>query len=99
MPASTRGHRTYYIRVGSTSREASREELARMYQASGQLLYGLKLASGADLDVLDRRRLREWLTRIVGETAPDDEDVDKMGDAAGQRRSDDRRRGPRPRYH
>ncbi len=71
------GRRTYYIRVGSTSREASREELARMYQASGQLLYGSKPASGADLDALDRRRLREWLTRVVGGTAPDDEDVDE----------------------
>ncbi|MCY3806817.1 MAG: ATP-binding protein, partial [bacterium] len=34
--------RTYYIRVGDTSREASREELERMYQASGRLQYGLK---------------------------------------------------------
>lgn len=71
------GRRTYYIRVGSTSREASREELARMYQASGQLLYGSKPASGADLDALDRRRLREWLTRAVGGTAPDDDDIDE----------------------
>ena len=34
--------RTYYIRVGSTSREASQEELGRMYQASGHLRYGAK---------------------------------------------------------
>ena len=34
--------RTYYIRVGGTSREESREELERMYQASGRLRYGLK---------------------------------------------------------
>ena len=32
--------KTYYIRVGSTSRESSREELGRMYQASGRLHYG-----------------------------------------------------------
>ncbi|MFN3487289.1 MAG: helix-turn-helix domain-containing protein, partial [Planctomycetota bacterium] len=34
--------RTYFIRVGSTSREASREELERMFQASGRVQYGLK---------------------------------------------------------
>ena len=34
--------KTYYIRVSNTSREASREELERMYQASGRLRYGLK---------------------------------------------------------
>ena len=34
------GRKGYFIRVGSTSREASREELERMYQASGQLDYG-----------------------------------------------------------
>lgn len=48
-----------------------------MYRASGRLLYGSKPASGADLDALDRRPLRERLTRMVGGTAPDDEDVDE----------------------
>ena len=62
--------RTYYIRVGSASREASREELERMYQASGRLRYGLKPAPGAGLDALDRRRLRDYLTRVLGGDAP-----------------------------
>ena len=62
--------RTYYIRVGGTSREASREELERMYQASGRLRYGLKPAPGAGLDALDLRRLRDYLTRVLGGDAP-----------------------------
>lgn len=62
--------RTYYIRVGGTSREASREELARMYQASGIPRYGLKPTPGAEFDALDLRRLREYLTRVRGGDAP-----------------------------
>ena len=49
------GRRSYCIRVGSTSREASREELERMFQASGRLNYGLKPAPGAD-----------WMPSITG---------------------------------
>ena len=66
--------RTYYIRVGSTSREASREDIERMYQASGRLRYGLKPAPGAGLDALDLRRLRDYLTRVRGGDAPAEDD-------------------------
>ena len=66
--------RTYYIRVGSTSREASREELERMYQASGRLRYGLKPAPGAGLDALDLRRLRDYLIRVLDGDAPAEDD-------------------------
>ncbi|MDD9986572.1 MAG: ATP-binding protein [Spirochaetaceae bacterium] len=44
------GGRTYYIRVASASREASREELERLYQASDRLRYGQKPVPGAGLD-------------------------------------------------
>ena len=67
--------RTYYIRVGSTSREASQEELGRMYQASGRLRYGAKPVPGADLEALDRRRLRDYLTRVVEGDVPKDQDL------------------------
>lgn len=67
--------KTYYIRVGSTSREASRAELERMYQASGRLRYGAKPVSGASLDDLDRRRLRDYLTRILEGQALEDRDI------------------------
>ena len=70
------GHKTYYIRVGNTSREASREELERMYQASGQLHYGLKPVPGARLDAFDHDRMRDYLIRVLGGTAPEDRDLD-----------------------
>ncbi len=63
-----------HIQVGSASREASREERERMYQASGRLRYGLKPAPGAGLDALDRRRLRDYLTRVLGGDAPAEDD-------------------------
>lgn len=68
------GRSTYFIRVGSTSREASREEMQRMFQAAGQLQYGVKPVPGAGLDALDRRRLRDYFIRVCGGPAPDDED-------------------------
>ncbi|MFH1859415.1 MAG: RNA-binding domain-containing protein [bacterium] len=45
--------KTYYVRAGSTNREATREELRRIYQASGLLHYdecGLLTSSPDDLD-------------------------------------------------
>ena len=69
--------RTYCIRVGSTSREASREELERMFQASGRLHYGLKPVPGADWSAFDRRRLRDYFTRVLQGDAP--EDTDRAG--------------------
>ena len=62
--------RTYFVRVGSTSQEASRDELERMYQASGRLHYGLKPVPGAGIEALDLRRLRDYLTRVLGGDAP-----------------------------
>ena len=70
------GRRTYYIRVGNTSREASREELERMYQESGHLRYGLKPVPGAILDTFDLRRLRDYLIQVIGGPAPATEDFD-----------------------
>ena len=66
--------RTYYIRVGSASQEASREELERMYQASGHLRYGLKPVPGAGFDALDSRRLHDYLTRVLDGDAPAEDD-------------------------
>jgi len=67
--------KTYYVRVGPTSREASREELERLFQASGRVHYGIKPVPGAGFDTLDARRLRDYFVRVCGGTAPDDEDV------------------------
>lgn len=69
------GRKTYYIRVGNTSREASREELQRMYQASGHLQYGLKPVSGAEFGAFDARRLRDYLTGLGDDAVPSDSDL------------------------
>ena len=66
--------RTYFIRVGSSSREASRDELERMYQESGRLHYGLKPVPGAGFEALDLRRLRDYLTRVLGGDTPATDD-------------------------
>ena len=67
--------KTYYIRVGKTTREASREELERMFQASGQLRYGLKPVPGADFGALDLRRLKDYFVRVTNGAVPNDDDV------------------------
>ena len=70
-----RNRRTYFVRVGATSREASREELERLFQASGRLQYGLKPVPGADLNALDLRRLQDYFCRVAGGDAPSETDV------------------------
>jgi len=67
--------RTYFIRVGSTSREASREELERMFQASGHIQYGLKPVPGSSINDLDMRRLKDYFGRILGTGCPEDKDT------------------------
>ena len=66
--------RTYFVRVSNTCREAGREELERMFQASGRLQYGLKPVSGASLADLDVRRLRDYFVRVLSGAAPADRD-------------------------
>ena len=63
-------HRTYYIRVGSSSREASPEELARLFQQRGALRPELRPVSGTSIADLDRRRLTDYFDQIRGQNAP-----------------------------
>jgi ATP-dependent DNA helicase RecG len=70
------GRRNYFIRVGSTSREASRDELERMFQASGHLNYGLKPVPGTTIEDLDGRRLRDYFGRVLAGPVPPDGDID-----------------------
>lgn len=66
-------HRTYYIRVGSTSREASPEELERLFQQRGSVRAELRPVSGASLRDLDRRRLRDYFERVRQQSVPPDD--------------------------
>lgn len=55
--------RMYYIRVGSTSREATREELARLFQASGAYHYDVAPVPTTSFGSLDRNKLTEYFKK------------------------------------
>ena len=64
------------VRVGTITRDASREEEQRLYQQSGWLRYGIKPVPGGNLNDLDHRRMRDYLARVLGgDTPPDDDSV------------------------
>lgn len=63
-------HRTYYVRVGSTSREASPEELARLFQQRRGFRLETQPVSGTTIEDLDRRRLADYFERVRGQSAP-----------------------------
>jgi len=63
-------HRTYYIRVGSQSREAGWEELERLGQQRGQVRAEIRPVSGSGLKDLDMRRLEDYFGRVRGQDIP-----------------------------
>lgn len=54
-----------YVRLGSTSRRATREQQARLHQMGGMLHTELLPVSGADLDALDGNRLADYLREVT----------------------------------
>ncbi|MCY4318531.1 MAG: putative DNA binding domain-containing protein [Alphaproteobacteria bacterium] len=64
----------YLMRVGTQSREASQEELARLFQQRGTVRAELRPVSGASLAHLDLRRLRNYFGDIRQQDVPADED-------------------------
>lgn len=56
-----------HIRVGSTSRHATREQQARLFALGGLLHAELLPVSGSGLGDLDKDRLEDYLTGIVGD--------------------------------
>ncbi len=64
-----------FVRVGSTSREATREEEARLYQASGLVRYDVRPVPGSDLDELDLRRLESYFRHVRQQGCPPVEDT------------------------
>lgn len=60
-----------YIRVGSTSRLATREQQARLFESGGMLHAELLPVSGTQLEDLDQARLSDYLVNMAGdESAP-----------------------------
>lgn len=68
--------RRYYLRVGSTSREASQDELRRMMQASGVVAGDLRPALGAVTDDLDVDLIAQ---RFAGRRTIDFQRLDERG--------------------
>jgi ATP-dependent DNA helicase RecG len=64
----------YYVRVGTTSRDPSPEELGRLFQQRGGVRAEIRPVAGATLANLDRRRLRDYFSRVREQPPPLDED-------------------------
>lgn len=63
-------HRTYYVRVGTESREASPEELARLFQQRGAFRLEIRPVSGSSIHDLDPRRLHDYFSRLSLQATP-----------------------------
>ena len=63
-------HRTYYIRVGTQSREASAEELGRLFQQRGTFRLEVRGVSGSSAEDLDYRRLNDYFQRVRSQDTP-----------------------------
>lgn len=63
-----------FVRRGTTTDEASREEKARLYQSSGLLRYDIRPVAGASLKDLDIRRLSTYFKFIREQETPDGDD-------------------------
>lgn len=66
----------YLMRVGTQSREASREELARLFQQRGSIRAETQPVSGTTFANLDRRRLQNYFGDIRQQDMPADEDAE-----------------------
>ncbi|MGH8608320.1 MAG: ATP-binding protein [Gammaproteobacteria bacterium] len=67
---------TAYVRVGSTSREATREEEGRLYQASRLLRYDIKPVPETGFESLDLNRLENYFRGILKRQPPDRADIE-----------------------
>ncbi|HOI74477.1 MAG TPA: ATP-binding protein [Syntrophales bacterium] len=63
-------HSTYYIRVGSESREASKEELERLFQQRGAFRLEVRPVSGSSIGDFDIRRLLDYFQRVRRQDSP-----------------------------
>ncbi len=59
-----------FIRVGSTSREATREEEGRLYQAARLVRYEIKVVSDTGLESLDMDRIENYYRDVLKRSVP-----------------------------
>ena len=62
-----KGSKEIYVRVGSVSRKATREQQARLFALGGMLHPELLPVSGTGLGDLDRERLQDYLGHVLGD--------------------------------
>jgi ATP-dependent DNA helicase RecG len=67
-----KNHRTYFIRVGTTTREASPDELERLFQRRGALRVEMRGMPGTTIEDLDMRRLKDYFGRVRQQLTADD---------------------------
>lgn len=65
----------YLIRVGTQCREASKDELSRLFQQRGMFRAELQPVSGATFVDLDLRRLKHYFLNVRQQAVPQDDDV------------------------
>lgn len=66
-----------FTRVGRTSRECTREEEARLYQAAGLVRYEMISVPNTDPSYLDMDRVENYFTRVLERDAPSRSDVEE----------------------
>lgn len=81
--SASRPHKTnqgkYYIRVGTTKRFPSQEELARMYQNRGLIYFDIKAILEADLKDIDKDRVNNYFHKVYQKDLyADAENIDEL---------------------
>jgi ATP-dependent DNA helicase RecG len=61
------GREDVYIRIGTTSRLASREQQARLYETGGMLHSEVLPVAGSSLSSLSKERLHDYLTHVLND--------------------------------
>ena len=64
------------VRAGTTTRDATDEEEARLYMQAGRIPYDRRSVSGASFEDLDRRRLVNYFRDLRRQDCPPDDDRD-----------------------
>jgi ATP-dependent DNA helicase RecG len=65
-----------YLRVGSTSREATREEEGRLYQSARLVRYDIKPVPDTGFESLDIQRIENFFRDILKREVPDRADIE-----------------------
>lgn len=65
-----------YVRIGSTSREATRDEEGRLYQAARIMRYDIKPVPETGFESLDFDRLKNYFRVVLKREIPDQKDVE-----------------------